>query len=67
MTSNRYGVIGANVTEESQQMWLEFRHSAKHRGMNYTRALEQAARLWLDRHPAPRQDNPNPPQVNPFS
>lgn len=63
MTSNRYGVIGASVTEESQLMWNTFRATAKSLGMNYTRALEQAAMMWLARHTGP-DGSPRP--VNPF-
>ena len=61
MTSNRYGVIGASVSENTQGMWNQFRARAKARGLSYTRALEQAARLWLD-----QPDPVAPPKENPF-
>lgn len=62
MTSNRYGVIGASVTEESQSMWVRFRLVSKTLGLPITRSLEQAAQLWLDKNTsedgAPRLHNP---------
>lgn len=50
MTHSRYGLIAANVTEETQEFWIKFRQTAKTLGFSYTKALEQAARLWMESH-----------------
>ena len=48
VTYQKYGIVAANVTEQTQGLWLEFKGLARSKGVSYTRALEQAARLWLD-------------------
>ena len=43
----KYGVVVANVTEETQTLWNYFKRTVRAQGLSYTSALEQAARLWL--------------------
>lgn len=48
----KYGVVVANVTEDTQQFWIGFKRTVKSKGMSYTAALEQAARMWMAREQA---------------
>lgn len=58
----KYGVVVANVTEDTQDFWMGFKRTVKTKGMTYTSALEQAAALWLA-----RQDGMTAPAGHPFA
>lgn len=51
MSRPNHGIIAANVTEQTADLWTQFRRVANARGMSYTKALEHAATLWLDSEP----------------
>lgn len=44
---NARGIVAAHVNERTQELWDEFREHARTRGLSNTRALEQAAALWV--------------------
>lgn len=66
--AQKYGVVVANVTEDTQEFWIGFKQAVKAKGLSYTSALEQAAHLWLARERGQVvQTNPfqPPPFVDP--
>lgn len=44
---NARGIVAAHVNERTQELWDEFREHARERGLSNTKALEQAAVLWV--------------------
>lgn len=56
----KYGVVVANVTEDTQEFWNGFKRAVKAKGLSYTSGLEQAAHLWLAR------ERGQVTQTNPF-
>lgn len=47
--SLKYGVMVANVTEDTELFWIKFKQTCRDRGIKYTQALEQAASMWMER------------------
>jgi hypothetical protein len=58
--SKSYGAVVAHVNASNRDSWNEFRRVADEIGVPYSRALEQAARLWLENRRAPAPVIPQP-------
>lgn len=66
--SLKFGVVVANVSAETQHFWIHFKRVVKDSGLSYTKALEQAAVLWLDSRDQPwNKPVEAVPEENPFS
>lgn len=48
--SNHQTTIVAYITQETRDMWTRFRAVTRKLGVPRSRALAQAAQLWLDKH-----------------
>ena len=64
MATNKLPNVVANVTKDSEDLWWDFIQAAKAFGLTRTKALEQAAALWLQSNTKP---DGTPFRANPFA
>lgn len=63
MATNKLPNMTANVTEQTEDLWSRFIGVHRSLGLSRTKALEQAAALWLDANTDPAGQ---PWRHNPF-